>query len=142
MRGDNMLHIFEGKINTGVEYTTFNHSKLKKVKFENFDVNRKDAQIKLVYNDNTIGLSKWVSPKRTRSQPFSRVYNTLHLSKRITVIPIRKDEGIDGDHDTINPITLAWMNLLGVYIVLAYYDDAKKHTNYENKITNQKFNNT
>jgi hypothetical protein len=49
--------------------------------------------------DNAFAASKWVSPKRTCSYPYEKVYNTLNFSKKITVIPIVKDEGFDGDRD-------------------------------------------
>jgi hypothetical protein len=35
-------------------------------------------------NGNVIALSSWVSPKRTRSYPYSRVYNTLNKQYKIT----------------------------------------------------------
>jgi len=133
--------IFRGTITKGVSFRTFNHMQLEEYSFDELDINKTPPQFKISHEGNNIGISKWVSPKRTRSQPFSRVYNTLHLNKRITVIPIRKDEGCDGDHDIINPITLAWMNLLGVYIVLAYYVDAEMNQKYDNKITKQLFDN-
>jgi hypothetical protein len=88
-----------------------------------------------------IAYSQWVSPKRTRSYPFARIYNTYHLnSKRVTIIPIIKDEGARGDLDRINFITFSWMNLLNVYIILAWYDSALPHPRRENKITNQLLN--
>jgi hypothetical protein len=40
---------------------------------------------------------------------------------RLTVIPVLKDEGIDGDLDRIQYSTISWMNLLNIYIVLGYY---------------------
>lgn len=87
--------------------------------------------------DISIGFSTWVSPKRTRSYPFARLYNIYHLPKRITVIPIIKDEGIGGDCDRINAITLSWMNLANVFIILAYYNKAR--IGKDNKITKQQF---
>jgi hypothetical protein len=63
---------------------------------------------------------------------------------RLTVIPILKDEGFDGDLDRIQYSTISWMNLLNVYIVLAYYDKAVKNARplqfVKNKITSQEFN--
>jgi hypothetical protein len=88
--------------------------------------------------DIQIGFSTWVSPKRTRSYPFARLYNIYHVPKRITIIPIIKDEGLRGDCDRINAITLSWMNLANVFIVLAYYDNAS--AGKEGKITKQQFN--
>lgn len=91
---------------------------------------------------NNIAFSKWTSPKRSRTYPFAKVYNTYHLnSKKVTVIPVIKDEGAGTDNnDRINFITLSWMNLLNVYIILAWYETATRIPNYTNKITNQKLN--
>ena len=46
-------------------------------------------------------VSCWVSAKRTRSKPFSRVLRMLYQKdmKKITIIPVVKDEGKDGDRD-------------------------------------------
>ncbi|MGI8500235.1 MAG: hypothetical protein ACR2LR_03735 [Hassallia sp.] len=91
---------------------------------------------------NNIAFSKWTSPKRSRTYPFAKIYNTYHLnSKKVTVIPVIKDEGAGTDNnDRINFITLSWMNLLNVYIILAWYETANVVPNYKNKITNQKLN--
>lgn len=87
-----------------------------------------------------VALSYWVSPKRTRSYPYARVYDSLNYSgKKITVIPVIKDEGFSGDRDYLQWDTVSLMSLLGVYVVIAYYSDASLNNNYENKITNQKF---
>jgi len=50
-------------------------------------------------NKRQLAISRWVSPKRTRSYPYARVYDTLAYFQRITIIPIFKDEGIDGERD-------------------------------------------
>ncbi|MHC5721840.1 MAG: hypothetical protein ACYTX0_59945, partial [Nostoc sp.] len=58
-------------------------------------------------------------------------------------IPVIKDEGKDGDIDKIQYSTISWMNLLNIYIVLAYYETANKSTKKgqmnKNKLSNQKF---
>ncbi|MFN7216013.1 hypothetical protein [Microcystis sp.] len=63
----------------------------------------------------------------------------------MTIIPIIKDEGRDGDLDKLQYSTVSWMNLLNIYIVLGYYENAEKSqkTKQENKhkLTKQKFNN-
>ncbi len=89
-------------------------------------------------DQNIFAISKWVSPKRTRSYPFKRVFNTLHISKKITVIPIIKDEGAKGDRDFIQWDTVSLMSLLDVFVIFAYYDQADRKNQ---KITNQQFNN-
>ncbi|MFQ5456586.1 MAG: hypothetical protein ACE5EA_10380, partial [Nitrospirota bacterium] len=86
---------------TGIEYQIKLVSRLKVFNFKDFEINSLPANC-IVKDDNfSFGLSKWVSPKRTRSYPYERVYNTLGCSKRITVVPIIKDEGKNGDRDFI-----------------------------------------
>ena len=88
---------------------------------------------------NNLAFSKWVSPKRTRSYPFARIYNTYHLNtKKVTIIPIIKDEGAGTqNNDRINFITFSWMNLLNIYIILAWYEDAKIKPGTTDRITDQ-----
>lgn len=129
--------------------------------FENFDSNDCAGYGLIRMNEHDIlAYTKWVSPKRTRSYPFSRIYSVYQTnSKVITIIPIIKDEGLDSmNNDRINAITFSWMNLLNIYIILAYYETAdklplskrKKAANIKKNqllkektefITNQKFNN-
>ena len=95
---------------------------------------------KLSLDGDYLAISRWVSAKRTRSYPYARVYDTLGFTgKRITVIPIYKDEGFDGDRDFLQYDTISLMSLLGVYVIIAYYDNAAKNVDYENKITSQEF---
>ncbi|MDW8300427.1 MAG: hypothetical protein RML95_13945 [Anaerolineae bacterium] len=108
-----------------------------------FDVNEARPFGVIIYDergDEIVGHSKWVSPKRTRTYPFARIYNTYHLPRKVTIIPVIKDEGIGGDLDRINFITFSWMNLMNVYIVLAWYDEAKASSRGARKITSQRFN--
>jgi hypothetical protein len=80
--------------------------------FDQFDIN--DAATACIVRDGkyTFALSKWVSPKRTRTYPFGRVYNTLSHSKKVTVIPVVKDEGKRGDRDYVQWDTVSLMALL------------------------------
>jgi hypothetical protein len=87
---------------------------------------------------NVIAVSKWVSPKRSRSYPYERVYDTLQMSKKITVIPVIKDEGLAGDRDFLQWDTVSLMSLLDVFVIFAYYTEADKSGM---KITNQMFDN-
>lgn len=102
---------------------------------------KKNGTFILNLNNNTkFAVSWWVSPKRTRSYPYARVYDSLSFyGKRVTVIPVIKDEGKDGDRDFLQWDTISLMSLLGVYVVIAYYKDADKNPRFENKITNQRF---
>ncbi|GHT25232.1 hypothetical protein AGMMS49953_09710 [Endomicrobiia bacterium] len=49
-----------------------------------------------------------------------------------------KDEGKSGDRDFLQWDTVSMMSLLDIYVIFAYYSDAKK---LENKIAEQKFDN-
>lgn len=127
----------KGKI-TGIKYKVILSDDLKDVDIKKLDINDAPSAFILKDNKHTFAISKWVSPKRTRSYPFERVYNTLHISKKITVIPIVKDEGENGDRDFIQWDTVSLMSLLDVFVIFAYYEKADKA---DKKITNQQFNN-
>ena len=91
-------------------------------------------------NDRSAAVSWWVSAKRTRAYPYARIYDTLVFpGKRITIIPIMKDEGIEGDRDFLQWDTISLMSLLGLYVVISFYTDAENSTHYKGKITNQRF---
>lgn len=138
-----VLLSFKGFIRD-IRYIPVLTSKIQTYDVETFDINSANAfgVINLGSTANNLAFSKWVSPKRTRSYPFARIYNTYHLNtKRITIIPIIKDEGLAGDNDRINFITFSWMNLLNVYIILAWYENAEPVQQVIDKITKQKFNN-
>lgn len=85
----------------GVKYRACLTENLTKVAFEAFDVNQSRAYGIIQTDDAELAYSKWVSPKRTRSYPFARIYNTYNASKILTIIPIIKDEGKDGDLDKL-----------------------------------------
>ncbi len=126
---------------TGIEYNPKLTNDLAVFDFESFNINELPASCLINYDGFSFGLSKWISPKRTRSYPYERVYNTLGTAKRITVIPIIKDEGKKGDRDFIQWDTVSLMSLLDVFVVFAYYEKAEKHKTRENKITNQQSDN-
>jgi len=91
-------------------------------------------------DEANLAISWWVSPKRTRSYPYARVYDTLgFVGKKVTVIPAIKDEGKDGDRDFLQWDTVSLMSLLGVYVIIGYYTDAKSSALYKHKITSQRF---
>jgi len=93
-----------------------------------------------INKENQVAMSWWVSAKRTRSYPYARVYDTLGFSgKKITIIPVVKDEGKEGDRDFLQWDTVSLMSLLGVYVIIAYYSDAERSKRYRHKITNQRF---
>ncbi|EAJ4502344.1 hypothetical protein F3523_08850 [Campylobacter upsaliensis] len=95
------------------------------------------------FENKSFAISKWVSPKRTRSYPYARVYDTFSsgTNKVVTIIPLIKDEGINGDRDYLQWDSLSLMSLLNVYVIIAFYDRADLHPTKQGKITNQQFNN-
>lgn len=100
----------------------------------------RDATFYLNMDGEKIAVSYWVSPKRTRSYPYSRVYDSLNFSgKKVTVIPVLKEEGFAGDRDYIQWDTVSLMSLLGVYVIIGYYKDASVSKRFDDKITNQVF---
>ncbi|MCX6162314.1 MAG: hypothetical protein NTV87_13405 [Ignavibacteriae bacterium] len=125
----------------GIRYESCFKQNLKEYNFSRFNINTCPVSCVVNIEQSRFALSKWVSPKRTRSYPFERVYNTLSFSKKITVIPIIKDEGEKGDRDFIQWDTISLMSLFDVYVILAYYDAAEVNPRLEGKITNQLFSN-
>lgn len=123
---------------TGIKYKIRLSEDLKEIAIKDFDINTSPTACILKDNTHSFAISKWLSPKRTRSYPFERVYNTLNISKKITVIPIVKDEGQKGDRDYLQWDTISLMSLLDIFVIFAYYADAEKDGL---KITNQQFDN-
>ncbi|MBX7490001.1 hypothetical protein [Helicobacter turcicus] len=124
----------------------FSYQKNWHEQLENFDfknINSLPGKCLINFQNKTLALSKWVSPKRTRSYPYARVYDTFdsHASKIVTIIPIIKDEGINGDMDYLQWDTISLMSLLNVYVILGFYDKAEIHPKKADKITKQEFNN-
>ncbi|MFN3301939.1 MAG: hypothetical protein ACK413_02875 [Patescibacteria group bacterium] len=130
---------------TGIKYRPFLCRKLNIYTINNFEeALSKDATFILnIDNTNQIAISWWVSPKRTRSYPYARVYDSLAFSgRKVTIIPIMKDEGIEGDRDFLQWDTISLMSLLGIYVIVAYYVNAKpslKKQYKTTKITKQEF---
>lgn len=127
---------------TGIKYKPLLCANLKSYSFNDLKIAlSQSAAFKLIIDrSNTIAISWWVSAKRTRSYPYARVYDTLGFTgRKITIIPIIKDEGKEGDRDFLQWDTISLMSLLGVYVIIGYYTDAKKSKRYKHKITNQRF---
>ena len=138
---DKMINI-STKI-SGIKYNPLLCRNLNTFNFEELEnVLSKEATFILKIDDkNQIAVSWWVSSKRTRSYPYSRIYDSLSFSgKKITIIPVFKDEGLDGDRDFLQWDTISLMSLLGIYVIISYYKTAEQNKKYENKITNQRFN--
>jgi len=127
---------------TGLKYTPLLCKNLENYRLKQFEraLSKKANFILEIDNKNKMAVSWWVSPKRTRSYPYARVYDTLNFTgKKITIIPVIKDEGKDGDRDFLQWDTISLMSLLGVYVIISYYSDASKNPRYKNKITKQRF---
>lgn len=127
---------------TGIKYKPFLCNTLVQYDIEEFDkaLSESGSFILEIDKENRIAVSRWVSPKRTRSYPYARVYDTLSFSgRKITIIPVIKDEGKDGDRDFLQWDTISLMSLLGIYVIIAYYVEAVRNPRYANKITDQKF---
>ena len=90
------IHSLKGLVK-GVSYDPYlNQKKLTEYDIAQFDVNttKSSGLINIGTSGNNLAFSKWVSPKRTRTYPFPRIYDTLGLStKKVTIIPVIKDEG-------------------------------------------------
>ncbi|MGB9794896.1 hypothetical protein [Caldisericum exile] len=127
---------------TGIKYWPFLCRDLKVYNLSDLDaaLSQDGSFILDLYGKKRIALSWWVSAKRTRSYPYARVYDTLSFEgKKVTVIPIIKDEGREGDRDFLQWDTISLMSLLGVYVIIGYYKNAEKSKRYAHKITNQRF---
>jgi hypothetical protein len=125
-----------------IKYEASLPKKLKECSMDGVNINTAPTAFMLRDGSFSFAISKWVSPKRTRSYPYERVYNTLNASKRITVIPIIKDEGVDGDRDFLQWDTISLMSLLDVYVIFAYYHQVERNRKTtKQKITAFKFDN-
>lgn len=120
-----------------VSYKPRLNDALSEIKFDAFDINLAPPSFILTDGAQRFGVSKWVSPKRTRTYPYQRVYETLSEAKKAAIIPVLKDEGAQGERDFIQFDTISLMNLLGIHSVLTYYEAADKAFE-KDKITNQR----
>ncbi|MDR3306460.1 MAG: hypothetical protein LBS61_02130 [Endomicrobium sp.] len=125
----------------GIKYKKTIDKDLNKFSLEKFDINSASSTSLIFDKQNFFAVSKWVSPKRTRSYPYERMYDSMHISKKIAVIPIIKDEGKNGDRDFLQWDTVSLMSLLDICVIFAYYSDASANKS-GNKITDQKFDNS
>jgi len=126
---------------TGIRYTPLLCKKLNVFDFEDLSkALSEEGTFIIEINKKQLALSWWVSAKRTRSYPYARVYDSLDFSgKKVTIIPIMKDEGKEGDRDFLQWDTISLMSLLGIYVIISYYKTAERSLKYKNKITNQRF---
>ena len=65
-----------------IEYESFLKETLQNFDLTTFNINDAPTACLINYKNTNFAVSKWVSPKRTRSYPYERVYNTLQFSKK------------------------------------------------------------
>jgi len=99
----------------GLKYTPLLCKELNVFDFDEFDrALSTDATFILAIDKNQLAISWWVSPKRTRSYPYTRVYDSLDFSgKKVTIIPTVKDEGRRGDRDFLQWDTVGFDEFTG-----------------------------
>ena len=125
-----------------IKYKQFVNDNLRETKFDGFDINRATGAFFLSRGMEKLAVSRWISPNRTRSYPYERVYYTLAFSgKKATIIPVVKDEGLGGERDFLQWDTFSLLSLLDVHVILAYYDSAEKKARRGDQITAQEFDN-
>ncbi len=99
---------------------------LKEFDFRNAIKNKRKSFKSKFLNKETISISVWTTPKRTKTYPFPRVYSTLgENGKKITIIPVQASYGKYGDKNKIQPGTIYWMTELGVYVIVGVFINAK-----------------
>lgn len=131
-----------GLIKSGLSYSFVNKVRLPLVSFEPSAINSRLSCFITHVDGYSLGVCKWVSPKRTRSYPYARLYDVMSqdVSKKVAVVPVVKDEGQHGDRDFLQWDTISLLSLLGVYLIPAYYCDADiTQKSGLPKLTNQKF---
>ncbi len=135
-----------GEISGDVEKITYKQSvndNLREYKLENFAINKATGAFLVSNAAEKVAVSRWISPKRTRSYPYERVYDTLAFDgKKIAIIPVVKDEGLGGERDFLQWDTISLLSLLDVRVILAYYNEAEKNMKRGDQITAQKFDET
>ena len=127
---------------TGVKYKPFLCRQLEVFNLGEIEkaISNNASFILQIDDKSQIAVSWWTSAKRSRTYPYARVYDSLSFQgKKITIIPIYKDEGIKGDRDYLQWDTISSMSLLGVYTIISYYVDAEPNPRKKQKITEQRF---
>lgn len=136
---------FYGKLKKKLEYRYIIDQNKKFEELELDDIKKEKIKIKPTFivkdGNRKAAVSSWVSAKRTRSYPYTRIFETLSNTdiKKITIFPVVKDEGFDGDRDYIQWDTFSICSYLDVFAIPAFYVKAKKNSDYDNKVTKQEF---
>lgn len=69
-----------------IRYESLVKSSIKTIQLADFNINTVPSSCIVRDGQNEIAISKWVSPKRTRSYPYARVYDTISINKRATIV--------------------------------------------------------
>lgn len=90
---------------------------LERYDFDN--INNLPSKCIVNFENKNFAISKWVSPKLTRSYPYIRVYDAFSsgTNKVLTIIPLIKDEGINGDRDYLQWDSLSLMSIFASNLV-------------------------
>ncbi len=127
---------------TGIRYSPMLCSELSEYDIKELPKllkSRKTSFIIMADKNAQFAICKWTTPKRTRTYGAARTYNILGFNgKQVSIIPLLKDEGIEGDRDYLQFDTISLMSLLGINVIIAYYNDARERHPYRNKIKFQK----
>lgn len=133
---------FDGIIKN-VSYRPQLNENLAIYEFSDFDVNAVLPQGIIELPHERLSYSIWDSPIQSKSNPFARIYKTYEpVDRRITIVPVLRDDGMGGKLEHVEYATLSWMNVANVYIIFAYFDKAigfKKDD--QQKLIKQKLNN-
>jgi len=142
--------IFHGKLKDSLnyEYVVDRNVTLKELSLE--DISSQKSKLVpsfiIAWKNMKAAISFWVSAKRTRSYPYTRMFNTLSQKnlKKITIFPVIKDEGMGvekhrGCFDPIQWDTFSMCSYLGIYTISAYYVKAKKNPLRKNRVRSQEF---
>lgn len=121
----NKTLIIEGKVNKS-KYVRKWKEKFKKSTLKTAQDGKVRKKNVFLYGEQDTIISVWTSPKRTKTNPLPRVYSSLiHNGLKITIIPVLKEEGEGGEQNLLHPNTIYWMTLLGVYVVVGFYEKAQ-----------------
>ena len=78
------------------------------------------------FRKEKVAISVWTTPKRTKTPPWGRLYNTLpHEGKKITIIPVQASYGRYGDANIIQPSTFSWITAIAdIYVIVGMFTNA------------------
>jgi hypothetical protein len=132
----------DAEIGKKIDYNPQLCSQLTEFQFDDFRTGAafRKSSFLLKYDDKkSFAVSRWTSPKPSRTYPHARVYDTLAHPLRLTIIPYAKDEGKAGEPDFLQWDYVSLMSLLQVFVIPGFYISARKNSRRPDKITAQNF---